>query len=289
MPELLFIVPAQNADVLQRILSMLTFQKGASFRTCVVDLTGSESFNEIVAEFGQNIPVTAVHLAADGGLFWKSCLEAAPSSEWVCFLGPDVDFTEKSVKRMLKCIADHPAYDVFHWNLAEPFRKISLKTKPERLFTHVFVDGAEAPLSSFVFRVQTLREVFVTDPEAVGMDFALVLAAAKKNPVRTARWERIGYRKPDMVSDPALVEKEVRARLAFFRWTERFFGDDYPMGVGERLDLFARELARLYPSFTQDELKADLNTFAVVNGPIRRMRAASALKSALKTRQETLK
>ena len=106
--------------------------------------------------------------------------------------------------------------------------------------------------------------------------------------VPTARPTAAPTYAPAPTTDPALVEKEVRARLAFFRWSERFFGDDYPLEVGERLTLFATELARLYPSFSPDTLKEDMNTFAVVNGPIRRMRASSALKSALKARQDAL-
>ena len=58
--------------------------------------------------------------------------------------------------------------------------------------------------------------------------------------------------------------------------------------MSDRLALFAGELARLYPSFTPDELKEDLNSFACVNGPIRRLKASSALKAALKARQEAL-
>ena len=146
-----------------------------------------------------------------------------------------------------------------------------------------------APISSFVFRAKALREAFEADSEAAGMAHALLLAAAKKTGVRTARRERIGYTAPAPSTDPSVVEKEVRARLAFFRWSERYFGDDYPLGVSDRLALFAGELARLYPSFTPDELKEDLNTFACVNGPIRRMKASSALKAALKARQESLK
>ena len=65
----------------------------------------------------------------------------------------------------------------------------------------------------------------------------------------------------------------IRLRKLFWRT----FGND-----------LATELARLYPSFSPDALKENMNTFAVVNGPIRRMRASSALKSALKARQEAL-
>ena len=121
-----------------------------------------------------------------------------------------------------------------------------------------------------------------------GLRGRFLLAAAKKTGVRTARRERIGYTAPAPSTDPSVVEKEVRARLAFYRWSERYFGEEYPLGVSDRLALFAGELARLYPSFTADELKEDLNTFACVNGPIRRLKASSALKAALKARQEAL-
>jgi len=288
MPEFDFIIPAWNGDMLHRALSMLTFQKDRSFRVCVMDLTDSGEAGAVAAEFEDRLPLRTERADASAGPLWKRCLDAAPAAEWVCFLRPDVTFTDKSLPRMRKCILDHPAYDVFHWNLAEPFRKYGLRVSPDKLFTHVFVDGGVAPLSSFVFRAQALRDAFDADPEAAGMDLSVILAAAKKNGIRTARWERIGYTAPAPATDPALVEKDVRARLAFFRWSERFFGEEYPLDVSDRLALFSKELARLYPSFSPDALKEDLYSFAVVSGPIRKMRAASALKAALKERQQTL-
>ena len=41
---------------------------------------------------------------------------------------------------MSRCIDDHDAYDVFHWNLAEPNRKWGLKTRPDRIFTNMIED-----------------------------------------------------------------------------------------------------------------------------------------------------
>ena len=274
MAEITFVIPARNLDTLHRTLSMLSFQKDNAFRAVVVDLAGSEAVRGVVADFEHRFPVSAVTVEQAGQPLWKCCLDAAPEAEWVCFLTPGVDFTELSVKRMRKCIDGHEAYDVFHWNLAEPNKKWGLKTRPDRIFEIVFVDGGAAPISSFVFRAQALRDAFAADSEAAGMGYAVILAAAKKTGVRTARREHIGYTAPTPSTDPSVVEKEVRARLA---------------GVSDRLALFAGELAKLYPSFTPDELKEDLGTFAVVNGPVRRLRAASALKAALKARQESLK
>ena len=288
MAEIVFLIPARDVDSLHRTLSMLSFQKDRSFRAVIVDLAGSEAVQALAPDFEHHFPVTVETIDPAGQPLWKCCLDAAPQAEWVCFLTPGIDLNATSLQRMKRCIDKHPDYDAFRWNLAAPNRKWRLKTRPDRIFTRVFVDKDEAPLSSFVFRAQTLREALAVDSEAAGMGLALILTGAKKTGVRTVRWERVGFTAPAPTTDPALVEKEVRARLAFFRWSERFFGDDYPLEVGERLTLFATELARLYPSFSPDTLKEDMNTFAVVNGPIRRMRASSALKSALKARQETL-
>ncbi len=252
MPEIVFIVPARNLDTLHRTLSMLSFQKERSFRTVVADLSGSETASSVAADFEHRLPVSMVAVEPSGDPLWKCCLDTVPDAEWVCFLGPDVDLGATAVGRMRKCIADHEGYNAFRWILAEPYRKPGLKTRPDKLFLSVFVDGGEAPLSSFVFRAATLRAAFAADPDSAGMDLAVILSAAKESGVRSVRWERVTYRKPEAPADPALVEKDVRARLAFFRWSERFFGDEYPLGTGDRLSLFAGELARLYPSFTPE-------------------------------------
>lgn len=288
MAEITFVIPARNMDTLHRTLSMLSFQKDTGFRAVIVDLAGSEAVRAVIPDFEHRFPVSAVTVDPAGKPLWKCCLDAAPAAEWVCFLTPGVDFNDTSVKRMHRCIDDHPGYDVFHWNLAEPNRKWSLKTRPDRIFKNVFVDGEAAPISAFVFRAQALQAAFEADSEVAGMAHAVILAAAQKTGVRTARFERIGYTAPAPTTDPSRVEKEVRARLAFYRWSERYFGEDYPLSVSARLALFAKELARLYPSFSPEELKEDLGTFACVNGPISRLKASSALKTALKERQEAL-
>ena len=289
MAEITFLLPARRLDALQRTLSMLSLLRGGGFRAVVVDDTGSGAVDAIVPDFEEQFPLSVVTVTPDGDPLWKYCLAAAPEAEWVCFLAPGVDLTEKSVVRMRKCIDGHPSYDAFRWNLAAPARKWRLRTRPDRIFTRVFEDGDDAPLGTFVFRAETLRTVFATDSEAAVSDMAVILAGAKKAGVRTARRVRVNYTAPAPSTDPAEMEKEVRSRLAFFRWSERFFEEEYPLGVGDRLALFAGELAKLYPSYTPEELKDDLATFACVNGPIRRMKASSALKSALKARQESLK
>ena len=226
MAEIVFLIPARDVDSLHRTLSMLSFQKDRSFRAVIVDLAGSEAVQALAPDFEHQFPVSVETVDPAGQPLWKCCLDAAPQAEWVCFLTPGIDLNATSFQRMKRCIDKHPDYDVFRWNLADPNRKWRLKTRPDRIFTRVFVDKDEAPLSSFVFRAKTLREALADDSEAAGMGLALILTGAKKTGVRTVRWERVGFTAPAPTTDPALVEKEVRARLAFFRWSERFFGDD---------------------------------------------------------------
>jgi hypothetical protein len=77
----------------------------------------------------------------------------------------------------------------------------------------------------------------------------------------------------------------VREKLDLLKWTEDFFGDDdYPLSVGDQLQFFATEVVKLYPSYSVDDLKGMMNGFQVAQGPVRKMRALSALKSALKQR-----
>ena len=136
MAEITFVIPARNLDSLHRTLSMLSFQKDAGLRAVIVDFAGSEAIRAVVPDFEHNLPVSVVTVDSEGQPMWKSCLDAAPEAEWVCFLTPGVDFNELSVKRMRRCIDDHDAYDVFHWNLAEPNKKWGLRTRPDRVFTH---------------------------------------------------------------------------------------------------------------------------------------------------------
>lgn len=283
MSEFAIILPAAPAADLHRTLSSLVFQKEKDFQVYLVQSPGT---SEAVTGFEDRLPLKWVDIASGGGAF--SALAAVKDEPFVCFLTPEVDLAPKSLRRMRRCIDGHPGHDVYHWNLAAPARKYGLKTAPARLFKEVFFKGGVAPLSSFVFRRSALAVWLASAPSAADSALAAVLACAGEQGIRTARWERLGWHRPAPAADPAALEREVRANLAFFRWTESFFGNAYPVGVGDRLDLFATEAARLYPSYTADELKALMQEFAVVDGPVRKLRASSALKGALKRRKETL-
>ena len=268
---------------------MLVFQQEKDFHVYVIDPAKVIGIAPVVSEFEMRLSVDYLQVDPGNGPLLAAALPCLRGERYVCWLSSGVEFTPKSLLRMRRCIKDHPDYDVYHWNLEEPERKWKLKTRVDRIFTDVFCKGAAAPLSSMVFRTDTLRSALEGDPEAAGMDLAVILSCARQRPVRTTRWERISWTRPAVPADPSLQEKAIRDRLAFFRWSERFFGKEYPLDTGERLDLFASTLAELYPSYTPDELKEELYGFAVVNGPIRKMKASSAMKAALKARQESLK
>lgn len=192
------------------------------------------------------------------------------------------------VRRVLRTVRRHPEFSVYHVN--RPGTKAwPRKISAVKLFRQFVLEGLQAPLSSFVFRTEAFREkaVFLADGTLDTM--ATVLSCAKEQPVRNVWHQTLQYTPP--VAEPGLAaeEKRIRRRLEFLRWSELFFGEeDYPLSIGTRLDVFASEVAKFYPARPMDELKEEMAVFQVSQGTLRKMRAASALKSAVKERQKTL-
>jgi hypothetical protein len=108
-------------------------------------------------------------------------------------------------------------------------------------------------------------------------------------PIRNVWWERLAWTAPIQPQGPEAVKESVKKNLDLFRWCESFFGDDdFPLSVGDQLELFATELARLYPDYTEEQLKETMYSFQVSQGTIRKMRASSALSDAIKARERQL-
>lgn len=205
-----------------------------------------------------------------------------------CILEPGALPDPHFVKRVLRGIGRHQEYDVYHVNLRGE-KAFPRKLKLAKFFKRTLLQAVPAPLSSFIFRTGKLREkaVFLADGS---MDpLATVMACAQERPIRTLWLQKLDYTLPAPPQDLEEEEQRIRARLELLRWTESFFGEDeYPLGTGERLDLYAAQVARLYPAHTPDELKELMMAFQVSQGPLRKMRASSALKNALKQRQKVL-
>mgnify|MGYP007101833693 CR=1 FL=1 len=205
---------------------------------------------------------------------------------WILEQGalPDQDF----IRRAAHTIDRHPEFDVYHANLAvgEEFPRV---LKKEKLFRKLVLENCPAPLSSCVFVTSVLKEKAVFRADGSIDPLPTLLACGSDRGLRNIRKLQLVWTAPSRPTDPASAERQVRDRLDFLRWTESFYGEDYPLGTGGRLDLVAGELAKLFPSYSEDALKEQMHGFQVATGAVRKMRATSALKSALKARQQELK
>lgn len=203
---------------------------------------------------------------------------------WEPGAAPDQDF----LRRVARSAERHEDYDVFHVNVLDqkPFPR---KTGWKRLFRILVEEEVAEPLSAFVFRTARLREkaVFVGDGDLDPVP--TLLACARQRPVRNVWRQTLIWTAPELARDPASEEQRVLRRMDLLRWTETFYGaDDYPLSPGDRMDLFANCLARLFPSYSEEALKPMMNSFQVSQGPLRKMRAAHALSSAIKARLKQL-
>ena len=224
----------------------------------------------------------AAHLTIRHGN-WQDVQE-----ELVCLLEAGALPDKTFVRRILRTARLHGEFDVYHVNIPG-YKPLPRKADTRKVFQRCIASGTPAPLSSFIFRTARLKEKAVFKADGSLEPLSTVLACAADRPVRNVWWQKLDYEAPEVGNDPAAQEALIRERLDLFRWTENFFGDDnYPLSVGDQLDLFAAEVARLYPSYTPEELKELMGSFQVAQGTVRKMRASSALKGALKQRQKEL-
>ena len=249
----------------ERILSALSFQSSKAFRVYMTSSTEDEFPFEVVRGSWSQVQEPFVAILTPGAI-------------------PPPDY----VKRVKGALKWHPDFDVYHVDVAGK-RRFPMRTSAKKLFRLSVQGDAPAPLSSFVFKADVLRTKAVFRADGTLDPLPCVFSCAAEKPVRRVCRGQIEWRAPLPPKDPALEEKAVRERLDLFRWTEGFFGDDdYPLSVGDQLDLFAGEVIKLFPSYAEEDLKEMILGFEVSQGPIRRMRALNALSRALKERQKQL-
>ncbi len=191
------------------------------------------------------------------------------------------------LRRARRCIEAHKGYDVFHVN-TEGDKKYRLSTTVSKLFKDVMRGERTAPLAAFVIRTEVLRKNLVEEAPGVVLPFATILACAGGKGIRTIRWERLSWKAPAPALGPDAQEREIRSALSLLHWSEGFFTEEYPLSTGETLELIAKTLARLYPSYPKDDLKEMFREFRTADGALRRVRAANALSSAIKEREKEL-
>lgn len=245
-----------------RILSALSFQKCKDFKVYVTSGEVEED------------PVLEVQHGS-----WSQVQE-----EVVCILEPGALPGPDFVGRIAKAVRRHPGFDVYHVNLTGE-KAFPRKTKTKELFKLSVLGEVPAPLSSFIFRTATLRSKAVFKADGTLDTLPTVFSCAAVNPVRNVWRGRLDWQAPDASTDPMEGDRKVKERIELLKWTEDFFGDDdYPLSVGDQLQFFATEVAKLYPSYSGEDLKTLMAGFQVAQGPVRKMRATSALKSALRKR-----
>ncbi|MBR1570834.1 MAG: hypothetical protein IJ651_08910 [Bacteroidales bacterium] len=205
---------------------------------------------------------------------------------WILESGalPDQDF----IRRAHRTMGRHPEFSVYHANLpeTEAFPRV---LKGEKLFRKLVIEQMPAPLSSFVFETARLKEKAVFRADGTLEPFGTILATGAATGVRNIWHQQLVWNAPALSADPVSLEKQVRERLDFLHWSESFYGENYPVGTGDRLELIAIELAKLFPSYSEEALKEMLYSFQAASGAVRKLRASSALKRALKARQQELK
>ena len=249
----------------ERILSALTFQNCKAFRVYLASSTEDEYPFEVVRGSWSQVQEPLLAILTPGTI-------------------PPPDY----VKRVERVVKWHPDFDVYHVDVTGE-KRFPRKTSAKKLFCLAVQGDAPAPLSSFIFKTDVLRTKSVFRADGTLDPLPCVFSCAAEKPVRRVCRGQIEWRAQQPSQDPALQEKAIRERLDLFRWTEGFFGDDdYPLSVGDQLDLFAGEVIKLFPSYSEEDLKEMMLGFEVSQGPIRRMRALSALSSALKERQKQL-
>lgn len=260
MNKLAIVVPHPD----DRIMGALLFQKNRDFKVYVPE----------------NDPVAADY---EGQLNmghgnWKTVDEPL-----VCILEPGAVPSPRFVCRVLLSAWLFKKSQVFHVRTGISY---GCKASAKKFFRLAVAEGVPAPLSSFVFRTAKLREMAVANTDGSLDVIPTVIGCA---PVRNVWWEKLSWTAPIQPQGPEAVKASVKKNLDLFRWCESFFGDDdFPLSVGDQLQLFATELARLYPDYTQEQLEETMLSFQVSQGTFRKMRASSALSDAIKARERQL-
>lgn len=242
----------------ERILSALTLQRCKDFTVYTKDEVEEPKLNIV-----------------KGG--WLDVAEPL-----LAFLEPGATPGPNYVKRILKATRRHPEFDVYHMNV-EGGKAFPRKTSDKKFFKMVAAEDFPAPLSSFVFRAERLRRVAVFKADGITIDtIPSVLMCMGTKPLRGIWRGTIGWNEPSVSEEHAIMDK-----LELFHFSESYFGDkDYPLSVGAQMALFAEEIVKLYPARNEQQLKELMDSFDVAKGTVRKMRANSALKKAIKEKQE---
>ena len=240
-----------------KVLSALTFQKYKKFKVYLA--TGeAEEYPSLNVRHGS----------------WSQVEEPV-----LCILEPGAVPDRCFTFRVALAVWLHRKFDVYHVNV-EGEKAFPRKASAKKLFRLAVYQGVRTPLSSFVFRTEALRAHAIFKADGTLDVLPTVFSCLRERPLRNVWKGKMQWEKPV----PPQTEATIRERLALFRWTEDYFGDDdYPLTVGDQLKFFADELTKL--TLPEEELVKMMDSFLVSQGTLRRVRARSALKNALKVKE----
>lgn len=304
--DIAIVIPTSRPLVLHRALASLSAQVDKGFRVYVISWKADGRTSEIVSDFDDRLDIR-YHSFDDtpqGSLsaLLKQSFSLLGDEVFVMFLSDDNELTPKCIKRFRKVAKKDYNKNVYHYNinvidmtnkLISKGKRYPRVIKIEKLFKKVFYKNYPASMSSFIFRKSVLLERFVELEGANRSDLATVFACAKEEGVRTVPFSRVLWRRHPaaLAANPATAISVALDRVAFLRWSEDFFptDDDYPVSPSDRIRLFARSCAALYPDYTKDEIKEKYMQFKVFSSAIRKMKGNSALRSALGDKTGELK
>ena len=303
--DLAILIPTARLTFLHKTLRSLAFQSDRRFRVYVADDASGEDLAGVVAEFEDSLDIRCQTFSPNLGgtslaLHIERALDMLREETFVLVLSDDNELSKFAVGRFHKTVARHPDFDVYHWNteiidekgnVLETPKGFGRKEMNDRLFKDIFFKGVPAPLSSFVFRRNVFTERLFLDETLLRTGLQTIFSASAEKGIRLIRRGKLRWRRHDqaMSSNPSFRRKMIFSMLGFFKWSETFFGDNYPVSAGERMELFAKYAARLVPESKHEDIKELYMQFAVFNGPIRRMKGSSIIKRAIKDREDYLR
>ena len=304
--DIAIVIPTSRPLVLHRALASLSSQTDKGFKVYVLSWKKDERTGEIVSDFEDSLDIryfsfddaTPSSLSA----LQKKGLTLLGDEDFVMFLSDDNELTPKCIRRFRKVAKRDCNKNVYHYNinvidmankLISKGKRFPRVIKVDKLFKKVFYKDYPAPLSSFIFRRSVLQERFVTLEEANRSDLATIFACAKEEGIRTIPFSRVLWRRHSaaLASNPATAKSVALDKVEFLRWSEDFFqnDDEYPVSPSDRIRLYARSCAALYPDYTKEEIKEKYMQFKVFTSAIRKMKGSSALRSALGDKTGELK
>ena len=281
MKDLAIILLAYRGAHIHRALSSLQLQKDNNFRVYVCDDASPDDIAGMVSEFEDRLDVVYVRFDENFGIRRQSehlarCLAQTKGEEVVAFFSDDNELTSDAVRRVRRVARRHPEMQVFHLNTTYinetseqtgEGKRFCRRMAPPALFKRIFKAEAPAPLSSFFFRRAALEKAMFQIQNVSRAPLTLVFAAVgPEGKLLTVRRARLLKRlhSSDYSSNPATALEKAQQMQSFFGWTEYFFEDGkYPLKPKDRVELFARHAAGMFPARTEEEIQEQFLRFRV--------------------------